>query len=584
MNITSQIIDTRALLTFAFFAVLPQQSFAYPVSTGNTLSNPVSEHESWKSVIITEIMADPSPPTGLPDTEYIELYNRSGASVSLDGWKISDTSASARLGNAILQPDQYIVLTSKGDLFGKITTLTVSNLPSLNNTGDSLTLTDPAGHTIDVLVYSDEWYGDAERSKGGWSLELIDLENTCEAAGNWSVSEDLRGGTPGQPNSIMASNPDLTSPLVLSARSVDAFTVRLSFSEKLAVESLSSGQWIIHPSLSIATASFADSSLTAIDLHFGSPMQHGVLYELSLPVVFDCAGNPLQGSKRTFALPEPGLRGDVVINEILFNPPPNGVDFVELFNVSKKYIDLNGWAIGTYSSDGHLEKSTITQSLILKPDDIIAFCARRSIVQAQYAAPDSSLSELKLPAYADDGGTVVALNASDSLVDVFTYSEDMHNPFIRDPEGVSLERISAHRPSEDMFNWTSAGSWEGYGTPGRRNSAERIDNAKNDQAVRITPSAFSPPNGQPNYAEISYHFDRPGLVATVNVYDTRGLIVRRLANNAILGTTGTLRWHGDRDDGNRAQTGYYMIWFQVFGDDGTSNLYREAVAISPAYK
>lgn len=583
MNITPQIIEARVALTFAFYAVLAQQAFAYPAYSRAEREPADYEISAWKSVIITEIMPDPSPPIGLPDAEFIELYNRSDTPVPLDGWKISDTSSSVKLGNTILQPHQYLVLTAKEELFGNGIAMNVPNLPSLNNTGDSLTLTNDSGEVIDILVYTDDWYGDSARSNGGWSLELIDPENTCEVAGNWSISEDPRGGTPGEQNSILASNPDVSGPLILSAHPLDAFTLRLEFNEALSSESAYSAQWSFTPALSVVNALLPGNSLTVIDLRLASAMQHGVLYELTMTSILDCAGNPSTESKRKFALPEPGVRGDIVINEVLFNPPPDGADYVELLNVSKKYVDLNGWAIGTYDDDGTLEISRITQSVILAPDGIIALSPRPLTVQAQYAVSDSSMLEVKLPGYADDKGIVVMLNSADSVIEIFNYSDDMHNPFIRDPEGVSLERISPILPADDPSNWTSAGSWEGYGTPGRRNSAER-NAANSEKVVRVTPAAFSPPDGQPNYADISYHFNQSGYVANVNVYDSRGMIIRRLVNNAVLGTAGTIRWAGERDDGSRAQTGYYMVWFQVFGSNGTSKVYREAVAIAPRFR
>ena len=40
------------------------------------------------SVVIDEIMADPSPVVGLPNTEFIELKNVSAQAFNLNGWHI----------------------------------------------------------------------------------------------------------------------------------------------------------------------------------------------------------------------------------------------------------------------------------------------------------------------------------------------------------------------------------------------------------------------------------------------------------------------------------------------------------------
>ncbi|HTF21215.1 MAG TPA: lamin tail domain-containing protein [Chryseolinea sp.] len=584
MKNTSQIIGVHALLTFVILAMPPQQMFAFPSASSKRQTISPCENGQWKAIIFTEIMADPSPPQGLPEVEYVELFNRTSLAVSLAGWHLSDAASAITLPEVILQPHQYLVVTAKENWLTDSNVVIIANVPSLNNTGDSLALTDPAGNVIDILNYSDDWYRDSQRSDGGWSLELIDPENTCEAAGNWNVTEDPLGGTPGKQNSIFATNPDVTGPHLISAQPLNDVTLRLVFNEKLAAGALTSGQWMINPALDVLTRSFGDSSRTSIDLHLNYPMRSGVLYSLSLLAVLDCAGNRIQESKQTyFALPESANRGDVVINEVLFDPPPDGVDFVELYNASQKYINLNGWAIGSMDEDGNVQKTAIGQVIIIRPNAYVAFSADRVKLQSHFDAPDTVLAELKLPSYPDDDGAVILFNEVDSIIDRFAYAADMHNVFVRDPEGVALERISPSDRSDERSNWTSASSLTGFGTPGRKNSAARGVASSNDRPVRVTPSVFTPFAGLPNAAEISYHFDLAGYVGTVNICDNRGVIIRRLANNALLATEGVVRWEGDRDDGLKAQSGYYLVWFQVFASDGVVRVYREPVAVSPRY-
>ena len=65
------------------------------------------------------------------------------------------------------------------------------------------------------------------------------------------------------------------------------------------------------------------------------------IYELTIQNLKDCAGNIQKSVSSTFVLPESADSLDLIINEILFNPLPNGLDFVEIYNQSEKYIDLN---------------------------------------------------------------------------------------------------------------------------------------------------------------------------------------------------------------------------------------------------
>jgi hypothetical protein len=584
MKNTSQIIGVPALLTFAVLSMPPQQMFAHLSKVGSgTYNDTLPQSYAWKSLIISEIMADPSPPQGLPDVEYVELFNRSSEAISLNGWRLSDPGSSATLTTFTLQPGQYIALASKSTGNENANTMVV-HLPSLNNSGDSLLLTDPSGRVIDAVNYTDDWYGDNRRAGGGWSLELIDPYNTCEVVGNWSVSDDVKGGTPGLQNSILASNPDVVGPSLVSVQALDDLTLRVYFNEKLATGTLSTEGWTFTPMLAIDSPSFGDSSRTAIDLHLRQPLRSGTLYSLSVTSVLDCSGNQQAVPQHaTFALPERANQGDIVINELLFNPPGDGVDFVELFNASSKYISLNGWAIGSLSEDGNLSKFQINQDVVLHPGGYLAFTADIAVLLAHYDASDSTLMKLKLPSFPDDHGTVVILDNADSTMDMFAYSASMHSVFLRDPEGVSLERVSASDATNAYSNWASAGSSTGFATPGAKNSVSRSVPFQDDHPVQVAPKAFTPLTGQPNFTEVAYRFDQAGLVATVTICDSRGLVVRELANNVLLGTQGVLRWEGDRDDGTRVQSGYYMVRFQVFGADGWTHLYREAVAVSPRY-
>ena len=472
MKNTPQLIGVRALLTFVFFAWTPQQMFAhhYLVSPDPRI-NRHHEAYAWKAVIITELMADPSPPQGLPEVEFIELYNRTSSPILLEGWHISDPTRTTTLTNVSLAAHEYLVVTSKPAGFANNNLLVVPNLPSLNNDGDSLLLSDPLGNLVDIVSYSVDWYRDARRSEGGWSLELIDVDNTCEEMENWGVSESATGGTPGQQNAIAASNPDVAPPEVLSAYPLSESTLRVSFSERLTTDALTAAHWVLSPAVDVIAASFADGSFSKVDLQFGQPLSGGMLYGLTLFDIVSCAGNVLNESRVIrFALPEDAQRGDVAINEIMFNPPPDGVDFVELFNASGKYLELNGWAIGTIDRDGGWVKSVIHEPIVLAPGRYLAFTSDIAKLQSHYATADTTVYELKIPNYPDDHGVIVLLNMADSVIDQFEYDASFHNIFVRDPEAVSLERISPYGPTGQSSNWTSASSSVGFATPGRPNS------------------------------------------------------------------------------------------------------------------
>src|SRR5689334_12435685 len=84
-------------------------------------------------IIITEIMADPSPVVGLPNAEFVEIKNVSSTAFNLSGWKLSDATSTGTINtNFVLQPDSIVILCSTGNLatfsaFGR--TIGVTSFP-----------------------------------------------------------------------------------------------------------------------------------------------------------------------------------------------------------------------------------------------------------------------------------------------------------------------------------------------------------------------------------------------------------------------------------------------------------------------
>jgi hypothetical protein len=158
---------------------------------------------SFKDVRVNEIMPDPNPVVGLPEKEYIELYNHSSKVIDLTGWTITDGTTLATLDNYYFLPKSYLLLCKDADSADFInfqSVMALSKWPSLNNAGDSLTLSDSSAVIIDSIYYSDNWYGDNSKDDGGWSLALINPKDSCSATNLWQASHSLLGGTPGYQN------------------------------------------------------------------------------------------------------------------------------------------------------------------------------------------------------------------------------------------------------------------------------------------------------------------------------------------------------------------------------------------------
>jgi len=538
-----------------------------------------------KDLIFAEIFADATPQVSLPMQEYLEIYNRSSTTFNLSNWKLSDGSSTATFKDQIIFPNEYWIVCSSSNAslfstYGNV--IGVSNFPTLNNDGDKLTLRDANNLLIDSINYTLDWYRDTDKQEGGWSIEIIDVNNTCAEEENWTASDDESGGTPGRQNSVFANKPDLTPPQLISITPQSSTLLNLTFNEKLEKD-LSNVSIIISPSVSISTKYFSDQSLRQIAVQLSDTLKFRELYTITINNLTDCAGNFIQQdfNQLSFALSEQADSLDILINEILFNPKPSGVDFVEVYNNSPKYINLKNWKLANLKNDSVVNAKIITSNdLIFPPSSYLVFTSDASMLSLQYPqSVQKNLYKTTLPSLPDDEGSIVMLNNQSSKIDYFVYSEKMHSPLIKDEEGVSLERISFSEITNDASNWKSATASANFATPGFINSNSRPESSVNENAIVIDPEIFSPSVVGKDFSKINYKFNQSGMAANVKILDAQGRLIKTLANNETLAYEGFFRWDGDRDDGSRARIGYYVVWFEVFDTSGFNKVFRKRTVI-----
>ncbi|MEQ8363181.1 MAG: lamin tail domain-containing protein [Cyclobacteriaceae bacterium] len=540
-----------------------------------------------KDIIFTEIFADPSPQINLPDAEYVEIYNRSVNPINISGWALSDGSSIALLPNKIILPNTYWVFTSPANVskFGMNgSVLGVPNFPTLNNSNDALTLKTPSGNIIDSVNYSLSWYRNIDKQEGGWSLELIDPNNPCGEEENWAASENENGGTPGVPNSIYGNKPDLTGPKLTSVSVISTNQLVLTLNEKLENPISASVVFSISPNTEVVNYYFESLTLRSIILELAASIVSKQLYTVTIENLFDCSGNTISSdfNTATFALTEIPEAGDLLINEILFNPRPNGVDFVELYNASNKYINLKDLKIGNINEEIVENTKIISPSnYIMAPSDYLVLTTNPIVLNSDYPqGKEDKFLSTDLPSFPDDEGSVALVDNSDSPIDYLTYDKDFHAVFIKDEEGVSLERISFTANTNAKENWTSANSSAAFATPGYMNSNSRPEHIVDVGEIDVNPPILVPTSGSSAFSQINFQFDQPGFVANVKILDHQGRLIKTIANNEVLGHVGSFRWDGDTEDGSKARAGYYIVWFEVFNPLGNVHTYRKRVIVA----
>lgn len=541
-------------------------------------------------VVINEIMADENPVIGLPEAEYIELYNTTDQLLDLTNFKLADKSTIGKFGSAptLLPSKGYLILCSTGNQaafqpFGQV--LAVSSFPSLNSDNETIKLLSDQDEVLQVVTYFDAWYGDQVKKNGGWSLEKIDPYNLCGAENNWTASVDPRGGTPGKENSVKANNPDLVAPTVAEVLGISKDSIRIQWSETPDSASAQNGNYQMLGSLSIRQILIKDK---ATYLSLQDSMEIGKEYELTISGVADCANNVMAQSINKYFRSMPPSPQNLILNEILFNPYTGGVDFVELHNRSGNFVDLKGMKLANRNQEGQVDdKETITdQHVNIPPHGYLALTTEVDNIKNNYPkSTDAPMLQVEsMPSYPDDEGTVCVLDVHDSIIDLFDYKDEYHNRLLENKNGVSLERISPEAPSYLSVSWQSAAASAGYATPGRQNSQSKVLQTTTSP-ISIDPQVFSPDeDGYKDIVYISYYLEEPGYNGNFIIYDATGRVVRNLVQNQILGTTGMYSWDGTNENNEKVPMGPYMLYVNMYKTDGKKKQYTDKIVVANRFR
>lgn len=544
--------------------------YAIPVSAG------------FRDIVINEFMADESPSVGQPETEFVELFNRTTDKfIDLSGWKLCDNNTCGSIQPYVLGPGQHLVLvpTSGLNLFPFLPhVINVTSWASLNNAGDQIHLQDADGNTIDRLSYTTAWYGDPDKDDGGFSIEQINPYRSCTSQANWKVTASVNGGTPGFPNSVYDDTPDVSGPGVTGLIIVSNTQLQLQLDEPVEAGSVVSENITITPAVPILFAAGLQPALTAIDVFLGAPLDTAVSYSLSISGLADCEGNIQNGTATLDLELAYDIRpGDLVINEVLFNPFTGGRDYVELYNRSGRPVNLRGCHLANFANDTVSTLRLITSSNYAVPAEGYVCLTQDTLdVMGKYVnhGIGNFIQMSSLPSYNNASGNVLFLGPDSTVLERFDYNEDMHFALLTNVKGVSLERLDPERPVDDLGNWHSASQNAGFGTPGLRNSQYTLTLGASGQ-VSTDPAIFSPDNdGYQDVLNIYYRFEGLDRVGTVRIFDSNGRIVRLLAANQTLGTEGVLTWDGTTDGLTKARIGAYVILLEVFGPDGTTDVFK----------
>jgi len=539
-----------------------------------------------RSIVINEIMYAPA-----VEAEWVELLNTSDGDVDLKNWKLSNrntySSYNITTASRILPAHGYAVVAKDTALLSNfhpaIPSLVIQSpaLPTylFNNGGDAVVLFDGRGAIMDSVRYSPSWGG-----IGGVSLERIQPEKDSNDSTNWGSSEDSTGSTPGRKNSLTPVDYDLGA--------LRFFTLEASPSSA-TIEAVVQNDGM-KPAGNYSVSLFSDANCDSIpqesELLERKPSTSPLGPGDSATFTFTWSNPPAGRRLLIMRIDFPGdLRlknnlafdsvnvafapGSIVINEIMYQPMPGQSEYVELFNRGAGAVNLAGWTLSDMrDKSGNNHELLISRSAAnVASGGYLVVAADSSILNAFPNLDGTSAhvvilnkSSLNLN---DGGDDVILRDITGRVIDSVRYNPQWHNPNLSDVTGRSLERVNPDLGSNDWRNWSTCANPAG-GTPGMRNSIFTVSLPTN-LSLTFSPNPFSPDgDGFEDFTMISYRLPTTAALVRIRIYDSKGRLVRSLANGELSGSHGQIIWDGLTDSRQKVRMGIYIVLLEALDANG----------------
>lgn len=421
----------------------------------------------YNDLVINEVMF--APQAGEP--EWIELYNRSSATINLSNWKLSDYSSSVYITqkDRLLKPGEYALLCRDSSLhryYNFTSQLITFSLPALNNSGDRVVIKDSAGSVIDSMEYS------ASPATLGRSLERVDAYSPSYWTSNWQASHSLNRCTPGSMNSVSRKDFDLaltqmlfTPPfpflhdkITLSARVKNTGRMSIQFSLWLfSPSSISQKPGKLLASSELLSLSPEDSLLYTFDYSGEISREVSFIIQISSSLDQDSTNNSI------CAMISPGYKaGTLVINEIMYMPETPEPEWIEIYNTSDDTVNIKGWTVSDILATP--AEAIISQHDELIPPKTFLVIAKDSAIINSHSDITSKIICAQLPAFNNDEDGVILRDNRQLTMDSLRYQTPVGSP-----SGHSLERKFTGKASGLRDNWGFSKAWA-KSTPGRINS------------------------------------------------------------------------------------------------------------------
>ena len=436
-------------------------------------------------IVITEIFYHP-PGDDNDSLEFVEVYNLGSETVSLEGCYFSQ-GFEFIFPDADIEPGSFLVITRNFDVF-----LNTFGYPAyewvdgdLSDEGEMLELNAPNGDILDIVHYGSVSPWDTLANGYGPSLTLCDPSSDNWLAENWSASTEFAAVT-------ISGDTIYATPFTGCYVELDAnfYASETSILSGMTVDYIDQSVGDIESWLWL----FPGAEPASSTVQYPTEIAYNVAGEYTVTLTVSNSEEEDSETKFNYIQVVDTTYFDLVITEIMYNPPESGSDsleFLELYNNDIVDIDLEGF----YFSEG-VEFSF--PDIIIESGDYIVLAADTVAFHSVFGVSAFQWDDGVLN---NDGEDIELRDRFGIIQDYVNYDNEFPWPVKPNGDGPSLTFCNPELDNSLGENWSASVEFVSinsagdsiFATPGAGCLNISIDDLVKDGNLMIFPN---PNNGQ----------------------------------------------------------------------------------------
>ncbi len=530
-----------------------------------------------EEIAVSEIMADPSPSRGLPDCEYLELFNKTLNDILYTSFYIADTKDTVFVEVENWKANEAIIICHKNYRYSwsdSVRVIALNKLPSLGNEEDTISLLSFDKTIIDRVIYNVNSMP-KEKQEGGYSFIKINNTWNCNSKHAWQTSKNKLGGSPGRPNESIAEY-DFPSIHIENYVFISDDEIELNINELLdsTVDVLVTNEFG-------EAINYKINELGKLLVKNQTALKEGEAQRIHIRIL-NCLGMQLD-TILTLHKKHIPQKSELLISEVLFNPEPNGFDFIEIYNTSDKIINLEDVSLSN-GKEKYSIKELITGNnpyKYIRPKEYRVFTLNTENILNWYLVPKQEhlLESKKMPSMPDDAGVISILNEEELLIDEFVYDESLHYSWLENVEGRSLERKRLQHVENSTQNWASASDNIGRASPTGTNSQFAEENEISKKDFWLSNNLLKPyAEGSKTALEINYNIEGETVFMNVKVFSVSGAFISEVMHGLSIRNSGMVKWDL-ANNGSLVPAGTYVLSIECYSENGKNQQYKLPFAV-----